>query len=151
MEIKYIEGKYVDTETGEIIQGEPGELNMRIVYDKNTVIHFGKHKGKTILEIGGSDPGYLKWMRKTGFKVYDSPQRDERSFGLVFRSRNNGGVIRYPAVMMTDRGLERGSDVMLRDIRNHLDNHMMDKHPEIFDASWEEGLDIPWDDSYLKL
>jgi hypothetical protein len=138
MEIKYIEGKYIDTETGEIIDGEPGELNMRIVYDKHTVIHFGKHKGKTILQIGGDDPGYIKWMKNTGFKVYD---KTDKATITTKRKAIGNAIVRYPSVMLTERGIEDGFDVFARDFKNHMNNHMIDKHPEIFDGGWEENLD----------
>ena len=35
---------------------------MSRIFDTDTVIIFGKYKGKTILEIWDEDPNYIEWM-----------------------------------------------------------------------------------------
>lgn len=35
-----------------------------------SIFRFGKHKGKSITEVAVSDPGYLSWMRQTGFSEF---------------------------------------------------------------------------------
>ncbi len=48
------------------------DLLGRIVYNKNGVesFNFGKHKGKTVLEILEREPGYYSWMMHGDFPLY---------------------------------------------------------------------------------
>jgi len=51
----------------------------------NTVVNFGKHSGKTIMEIGEVDPKYLDWLRdntrkadiKEAIKIYDKTSKTQ--------------------------------------------------------------------------
>lgn len=38
--------------------------------NKKSVIRFGKYKGFTVFSVLSSDPGYLCWLRKTGFSDF---------------------------------------------------------------------------------
>lgn len=48
------------------------DLLGRIVYDKNGIetFNFGKHKGKTVIEILEKEPGYYSWMMNGDFPLY---------------------------------------------------------------------------------
>lgn len=48
------------------------DLLGRIVYDKNNVevFNFGKHKGKSVLEVLEKEPGYYHWMMNGDFPLY---------------------------------------------------------------------------------
>lgn len=36
----------------------------------STIFKFGKHKGKTVMEVAEKDPGYLSWLRRDGFSGF---------------------------------------------------------------------------------
>ena len=48
------------------------DLLGRIIYDKNNVevFNFGKHKGKSVLEVLEKEPGYYHWMMNGDFPLY---------------------------------------------------------------------------------
>jgi DNA polymerase-3 subunit epsilon len=48
------------------------DLLGRIVYNKDGVetFNFGKHKGKTVLEVLDKEPGYYSWMMNGDFPLY---------------------------------------------------------------------------------
>lgn len=35
-----------------------------------SVLRFGKYKGRTVLDVCETDPGYLCWLRQTGFSDF---------------------------------------------------------------------------------
>lgn len=153
MRLKHIEKNiYVDLDTGEEIRGDPGELNIKVVYYTNTIIHFGKYVGKTIRQIWFEDENYIKWMKKVGFNVVlnnmDDTQKKKKETNRQKKRRKkrekmnrpDNSVKTYPDVMLTEKGLENGFDVFERVLKNQLDSKMFDKHPEIFDDE-----DVPWD------
>jgi DNA polymerase-3 subunit epsilon len=48
------------------------DLLGRIIYDENNieVFNFGKHKGKSVLEVLEKEPGYYHWMMNGDFPLY---------------------------------------------------------------------------------
>ena len=66
---------YVNTESGELIipkdLNHQFELNRELEYNLDTVMHFGKYKGKTVKQIMLESPTYIYWMRSKGFKVLE--------------------------------------------------------------------------------
>lgn len=138
MKLKHIEkNTYVDIDTGEQVSGDPRDLNIHVAYFMDTIMHFGKYKGVKISEIWEKDPGYIKWMKKEGFSIYVEFEPHN-----ITRVDPNHSINVYKPVMLTEKGLENGADVMARDIKNNLDSKMFDKYPEIFD----DEEDVPWDD-----
>lgn len=116
--------------------------NKTIEYKLHTILQFGKHRHKTVKEIIQEDPTYIYWMYNNGFKLTlevrrasneRTKERKKAHISAQVQAQNN--VRTYTsALQMTESGeIISGHEQGLRDIRRHLDAHMMDKHPEIFD------------------
>lgn len=130
--IVYAENCFVVDETAEVLEGDFNELSRQVSYKLNTVLHFGKYKGKTIEEIIILDPKYIYWMGDKEFnltqevKTYSNSHTKQRAKDAGYEKRD-GNYVRVHS------DPERG----LKDFRNEIDDKMFGKHDIGFD---EENL-----------
>lgn len=51
-----------------------GQTSVRPIDDSNTVMSFGKYKGKAIFELMAEDPEYLEWAHENTDRFKLSPR-----------------------------------------------------------------------------
>lgn len=140
-------GLYFNTENGEQIEAtteqEQFSLNTRILYKAETVLHFGKHRGKTIEEILNLEYSYLIWMKTKGFKfeerVYEDlidlldnkERREQAQYRRQVRRTSNIRVYSGMEVNEDCTQLVPAYERGLRDIKRHLDNNFFDKYGQL--------------------
>jgi hypothetical protein len=69
MNLKVIDGEYVDIATGRVVHGSESKLNKRLLFLPDTYIPFGKYKNWKLSTIWKYDPHYVYWMRDAGFNI----------------------------------------------------------------------------------
>jgi len=113
---------------------------------------YWKADAKTLEENGLTKSSYIP-------KISSSPKSAEETFSDVeVKPRSQGysksaipsapkmrknqkqaTVIHIPAVVFKNGRLMDGIDAFKEDFTHSMNEHMMDKHPEIFNAEWEEN------------
>lgn len=73
MKIVYEQGKYVDSDTGEVLVPKNTEeefaFNRQIEYQASTKLNFGKFKGKSLKKVFKESKSYVEWMVNKGFNI----------------------------------------------------------------------------------
>jgi hypothetical protein len=120
MRLKHLKGnEYIDLDTAEIIQGDPRDLNICVEFLEDTIIHFGKYRGKTMKQIALENYSYIQWMKSEGFDVKVEQPRTPKGHKKSRKEK---------------RGSLSATDlVLLKKLKNDLDRKMYNKHPAILD------------------
>lgn len=145
MNVEFINNCFVDTETGEELKGDFNELSRSINYKLNTVLHFGKNKGKTVNEVIIDDPTYIYWMFDKKFNLSAevrkaSNQNTRRRMELKYGQQSNVKVYRDKLTLDPDTGkIVHEHELGLKEFKRDQDSRMFDKYPQLEDLC-DDGL-----------
>lgn len=120
-------------------------MNSQIVYDRDTVLPFGKHIGLTIDQMILENPTYFYWMYDNKFKFtkaairrsneHTAERKEEKYKNMSSTASSSGGTVKhYSSVMADDQGnIVDGFTVFKKDFIRETNNRMFEKHGDLLD------------------